>query len=273
MYQNIVVGRTSPIDEQNERKANWLTGITAAIAGLVLSATILPLWLPGLASSVMATDPKIYWYLSRATAIVGFIFLSLSMFWGLLMTAKMAKQWPGVAVANDMHKFLSLFGIGIGLFHAFILLGDKYIGFSVVKLLIPFANPTYRPTWVGLGQIALYMWAILIASFLVRRKIGHKLWRALHILTFFMYAGVLLHGIFSGTDTGTVMMDAIYWGSGGIILFLTFYRILYAADQRKAPQAVKIPQAARAQNTALPQMPQIPPIKVYESKVKDNTSI
>ena len=102
------------------------------------------------------------------------------------------------------------------------LLGDKYIGFSVVKLLVPFANPTYRPTWVGLGQIALYMWAILIVSFLVRRKIGHKLWRALHILTFFMYAGVLLHGIFSGTDTGTVMMDAIYWGSGGIILFLTF---------------------------------------------------
>ena len=267
MYQSLTTGRTPPIEIIERRRSDWLTGMTAAIFGLIASALILPAWLPGLADSVLAADPKIFWYLSRATAIMGFIILSLSLMWGLLMTAKLAKQWPGVAVANDLHKFVSLTGIFFGLFHAFILLGDKYIGFTVVKILVPFANPVYRPTWVGLGQLSLYLWGILLVSFWLRKKIGHKLWRGLHYASFVLWLAVLAHGIFSGTNTGTMLMNVIYWGSSAIILFLTFYRILYAAEQKNAPKVVKVPLPTR------PNVPAIPKLPVYDKEAGDRSSI
>jgi hypothetical protein len=89
----------------------------------------------------------------------------------------------------------------------------------------------------------------------------------LHYASFLLWFAVLLHGIFSGTDTGTMLMNVIYWGSGAIILFLTFYRILYAVDQKIQPKVVKIAQAAR------PNVPAIPNLPVYEKEAGDRTSI
>jgi predicted ferric reductase len=270
MYQSVTTGRTTPLEIIERNRSDWLTGMTAAMFGLIASAVILPVWLPGLADSVMVADPKIFWYLSRATAIMGFLILTLSMAWGLLMTAKMAKYWPGVSVANDLHKFVSLTGIFFGVFHAFILLGDKYIGFTVAKILIPFANPIYRPTWAGLGQISLYVWGILLVSFWLRKKIDHKLWRGLHYATFALWLAVLAHGIFSGTDTGTSLMNVIYWGSSAIILFLIFYRILSAMVQKTEPKPVKVlPRAA----TSPVMLPAIPKIQVYDKETRDRTTI
>ncbi len=209
--------------------------LMAAAIGVAVSAILLPAWLPGLANSVIAGN--VYWYLSRATAILAYVMLWLTMAWGLLMTGRIAQSWPGARIANEVHKFVSLFGLALGGFHGLLLLGDKYLNLPLREVLTPFAVAGYRPTWVGFGQISFYLWGIVILSFYLRKVIGGKGWRLVHFVSFATFFSILIHGILSGSDTGTPWMTTIYWITGGSIVFLTIYRILFARQQRKIKQA------------------------------------
>lgn len=196
--------------------------------GVFAAVVVLPTWLPGLSASLLGPEPKAYWYLSRASAFVAFGLLWLSMALGLLMTNKLARVWPGGPVAFDLHQHTSLLGLAVGLFHALILLGDGYSNYSLAQLLVPFSTGSYRPLWVGLGQIGFYLMAIVGLSFYLRQRIGRNLWRLIHFLSFAMYLMALLHGLLSGTDSAALWARAIYWGSGASLLFLTIYRVLVA---------------------------------------------
>jgi predicted ferric reductase len=117
-------------------------------------------------------------------------------------------------------------GIAFGLFHALILLGDQYMNFSLWQVILPFSTASYRPFAVGLGQLAFYAWIVILISFYIRRRIGAKVWRGIHYASYFTYLSVLAHAILGGTDAGTPWVTWLYWITGGLILFLTIYRIL-----------------------------------------------
>jgi len=219
-------------------------GALAIIAGTVLSAVILPMWLPDLTSSLVGESPKVYWYLSRSSALVSFWLLWASMAFGLVITNRLARLWPGGPAAVDLHQYVSLLGLGFGLFHAFILLGDKFIQMSLFQILAPFASQAYRPVWVGLGQLAFYLWGVVIGSFYIRKKISAKNWRLLHYTSFLVFAMALAHGIFSGSDSHTVWAYAMYWIAAGSLLFLTYYRIMISVGAKRARQPKNHPSGA-----------------------------
>ena len=180
-----------------------LLGVMAIVAGLLLSGIILPFILPGLISSLLGPEPKVFWYLSRSSAIISYLMLWASMVFGLLLSSRSAKLWPGGFTANDLHQFLSIAGLTAGLFHGLILMGDHYMNISLVQVLLPFATTDYRPEWVGIGQLLFYIWGGLVFSFYIRKKIGTKTWRTIHYIGFLAFAGALVHGVTSGTDTNT----------------------------------------------------------------------
>jgi predicted ferric reductase len=148
------------------------------------------------------------------------------MVFGMIITNKMARVWPGGPTAFDLHEYTSLLGMAFALFHAMILMGDHYINYNLAQIFTPFASLNYRPVWVGLGQIGFYVWVLVTASFYVRKRIGARTWRLIHYASFIAFIMALLHGITSGTDTGFLWTSFIYWLAGGSLLFLLIYRIL-----------------------------------------------
>ncbi len=194
--------------------------------GAVAAAVVLPNWLPGLSTSLLGDSPKAYWYLSRMSAMVAFVLLWLSMSFGVIITNKLARLWPGGPTAFDLHQYTSLLGLAFGLFHALILMGDKYINYTLAQILIPFNSVGYKPEWVGLGQIAFYLMIIVSFSFYIRKRIGHKTWRVIHYLSFLIFGLTLLHGLFSGTDSPEAWARGLYWTTGASLLFLIVYRVL-----------------------------------------------
>lgn len=200
--------------------------LLAVGAGVFAAVVALPAWLPGLSASLLGPEPKAYWYLSRASALVAFALLWLSMALGLSMTNRLARAWPGGPTAFDLHQHASLLGLAFALFHALILLGDTYSNYTLAQLLVPFGSASYRPLWVGLGQIGLYAMAIVAFSFYARGLIGRAGWRLIHFLSFAMYALALLHGLQSGTDSAAAWAQTLYWGSAASVLFLVVYRVL-----------------------------------------------
>jgi predicted ferric reductase len=211
--------------------------LLAIAAGVLVATTVLPTWLPGLSASLLGPEPKVYWYLSRSSAIVAYLLLWVSMATSLAISNRLARLWPGGPIAFDLHQYTSLLGLGFALFHALILLGDQYMNYSLGQVLTPFASVGYRPLWVGHGQISWYVLVVVSLSFYVRRKIGHRLWRLVHFLSYVMFALALIHGLMSGTDSGATWARAMYWVSAASVLFLTIYRMLSVyVDHQSTPK-------------------------------------
>jgi predicted ferric reductase len=200
-----------------------------AVAGAWMAAIVLPIVLPDLAASLFSSQPTAYWYLARSSAWAAYGLLWASMMLGLIMTSKTARTWPGGSEAFDLHHFTSLLGFAIAVFHGLIVAGDRFLSASIGQILTPFSFSAYRPEWIGIGQISMYIFAILCLSFYVRRWITLRGWRLLHFLSFLTFAGVLLHGVMSGTDSPNPMAIMVYAITGGTVILGIVYRIFVAA--------------------------------------------
>lgn len=214
-----------------------LVFLAAIVIGTITAAVVLPSFVPGLSASMIGNQPKVFWYLSRATAFVALGLLWASMMLGVGITNKMARLWPGAQAAFALHEYTSLLGLGFAVFHGLILLGDAFSNYSLAQLLVPFASSQYHPFWVGFGQLSLYTFAIVTGSFYVRKQIGQKTWRALHYVSFFTYVGALIHGLTAGSDTGLGWAQGFYWLTGASFLFLLMYRIINSLFEKAEKQA------------------------------------
>jgi predicted ferric reductase len=142
-----------------------------------------------------------------------------------VLSTKVTAKWLPAPLVYGLHEFLSLGAVLFSTLHAAMLLGDRYINFDILHLIIPFTAP-YEPIWTGLGTVAFYLIAVLTGSFYIRGQIGHKTWRVLHYLTFAAYALALVHGLLAGTDSGLGGVKLVYLLTGISVLFLTYYRLL-----------------------------------------------
>jgi DMSO/TMAO reductase YedYZ heme-binding membrane subunit len=79
---------------------------------------------------------------------------------------------------------------------------------------------------VAAGQIALLLAVIDVASFSVRRRIGQRVWRALHTTTFLAFAAATVHGILSGTDTSQPWAWWLYVVACATVTFLVVVRLV-----------------------------------------------
>lgn len=213
------------LDYRTDPAHSLLAHMSLSLAGLLpiswralLNAETQMMGLP------LAGDTKAYWYMARAGGIVGYLLLWLSVVWGLVLSTKIADGLVPAPIAYGLHEFLSLGTILFAVGHALVLLGDRYIGFNIFHLMLPFIAP-YKPLWTGLGTIGLYLSALLTGSFYLRKQIGQKLWRSLHYLTFGAYLLVLAHGLMAGSDSGLGGIRLMYILTGFSILFLTYYRL------------------------------------------------
>lgn len=196
----------------------------------VLALLTLESWLPGLSLSLFGPQPKAYWDLARSSGIVAYLLMWLSVAFGLIITNKMARVWPGGPTAFDLHQYTSLLGLAFAVFHVTVLLGDQYIKYTPLQLLIPFGSINYQQFWVGFGQIAFYALIPITFSFYVRRQIGTGLWRAIHYGSFLAFSMITAHALLAGSDTSNWLMLGIYAMTGASVIFLTLYRMLGLAE-------------------------------------------
>ncbi len=200
---------------------HWQTATTAVSNILVQIGR----WL----GAAPAADSRVYWYMARSAGIVAYLLLWGSVASGIMIGNKLLNGLVKPAAVFETHKSLSILALIVGMFHGFILLGDTYMNFSVLDILIPFHSP-YQPFWVGLGVLGAYLSAILVASFYIKKRIGQRAWRLLHYSSFAMWIMTSLHGIAAGTDTASVLMKMLYAVAIVSIGYLLTYRIFAAKE-------------------------------------------
>ncbi len=196
----------------------WAIGGVAA--GTALALAVLPDVAPAVVASVSAPQPRSWWYLSRASGLVSYALVAVSMLLGLLLSTRFAKTWPGNAVAFALHEHASILGLAFALLHALVLLGDHDTPFTLLEVLLPF-GAAYRPSALGMGQLAFYGMALLAGTFYVRRLLGQRAWRLIHFASFVVFALALLHGLASATDRLEMLLGVV---PAVLVVILAIYR-------------------------------------------------
>ena len=171
------------------------------------------------------------WFATRVFGFLAYGMLAASVIYGLLLSTGILDAVAHRVVSFALHQELAALGIALTAVHGAVLTLDGTVATSVSQVLIPFTG-SYRPLWVGVGQLAFGLMVVVYGSFFVRRRIGQRAWRYLHYTTFLAYVGATAHGLMAGSDSASVWALATYAGSSALVAFLFAYRLAMAAAQR-----------------------------------------
>ncbi|TDV57204.1 ferric reductase-like transmembrane domain-containing protein [Actinophytocola oryzae] len=149
----------------------------------------------------MSTDAL--WYLGRGSGVVALVLLTVSVTLGIGTRSGRPAPWlPRFAVAA-LHRNTSLLAAVFLVLHVVLLLFDPYAQLAVVDTVFPFLAG-YAPFWVGLGTLTLDLLAAVVVTSLLRHRIGHRTWRAIHWSAYVSWPVALVHALGAGSDAGTV---------------------------------------------------------------------
>ncbi len=191
---------------------------------------------PNGASTSSSSQPidHTFWYVSRAAGLTAYLLLFFNVCLGLGISTSLFDTLLSRWRVLDLHEFTGLLALGFVVLHMFVLLGDHYTGFTLVQVLMPFTS-SYRPLWTTVGVFAFYLSVVVIVSFYGRQRIGHRVWRVLHYVSYAVYLLAFAHSVLAGTDTREPWAALLYWVTGAIVVVLTLRR-LSASEVKRLPQ-------------------------------------
>lgn len=201
-----------------------------ALVAIVIMATG-PGALAGVARWLSTDSASLSWYASRLLGFLAYGALTASVVYGLLLSTGILDAIAHRLVSFTLHQELAALGLSLTAVHGALLALDTTVPTSIAALIIPFGG-SYRPLWVGLGQLAFLLWAVVYASFYVRRRIGTRAWRLIHYATFLGFVGATAHGLMAGSDTSGAWAVAVYASVSTAVGLLFAYRVAASVAQR-----------------------------------------
>ena len=171
------------------------------------------------------------WYVIRSAGITAYLLLWLSTVLGLAIPSKaLDRHLPGI-FTYDFHQTISLLSLGFLALHVFVLLVDNYLPFNIAQIFVPFLSP-FKPVWVGIGVISLYLMVLVTVTFYLRKRIGTQAFRTIHYTSLIGYLGATAHSFFAGTDSALPIARLMYAGSFAVVVFLTAYWLVLLLQKK-----------------------------------------
>lgn len=213
------------------RRTRIMTWSLFGLAVLGALAVATPGALDALARLSGPDGQALPWFATRVLAWLAWLAITASVVYGLLLSTGILDAIAQRTVSFTLHQDLAAIGLALGTWHAVILALDRTVPFTLAEVFVPFAAP-YRPLWVGLGQVGLYLSLLLIGSFYARKRIGQRTWRRLHYVSFVCFVALTAHGLMAGSDSGSVWAFGAYLAASTLVLFLLTYRVILAIGER-----------------------------------------
>lgn len=155
-----------------------------------------------LAAANPAHASKLLWYLTRGSGLVCLVLLTASVVLGIATTVRVsAPRWPRFLVAA-LHRNISLFVMVVLVFHIAVAVLDSFAPLSWLDAVLPL-HSRYRPVWLGLGALSLDLLLAVLVTSLLRARLGHRRWRAVHWAAYASWLSAVMHGLGTGSDTKT----------------------------------------------------------------------
>ncbi len=180
---------------------------------------------------------QIWWFTSRAAGIIAWILLSLSVIAGMTMSTRDSRLLP-TGWPIDLHRFLSMLSLTFLTIHMLALIPDNFVEFGLRELFVPMAS-TWQPGSVAWGIVAFWLVVAVEATSLLRSRIPNRVWRAIHMLSFVVWATSTVHLFMAGTDVGHPAFRVTQFVVIATVLALFVRRVRVARARGATKQAAR----------------------------------
>ena len=189
-------------------------------------------------------NPQLWWYVSRASGILAWALLSLSVCWGLFLSTKALAKATAPAWTLDLHRFLGGVSVLATVAHLGGLVADNYVHFGLAELLVPMRS-TWRPLAVASGVVSLYLLVAVEATSLLMKRLPRRWWRGVHRTSFGLWLLATVHMLQAGADVDNTLLRVAVLAATNIIAFLTVVVVL-ASHRRASPRSRPAPDPSPA---------------------------
>ncbi|HEY5180209.1 MAG TPA: ferric reductase-like transmembrane domain-containing protein [Dermatophilaceae bacterium] len=180
-----------------------------------------------------------FWFASRATGVISLILFSLVAMLGILVNRQ--GRLPGLPrfAVTGLHRNLSLLTVAFLGTHIVTAIVDGYAHIPWLSTVVPFTSG-YERLWIGLGTVAIDLFAALIVTSLLRDRLRPSVWRAIHWLAYVCYPVVVAHSIGAYKDLQSGWLLALTLATVFAVITAIGYRVL---DARAAvPRPSRVPE-------------------------------
>ncbi len=178
------------------------------------------------------------WYLSRAAGAVTTVLFTLVVVLGVVTAGRRRPHGSSATIVMAMHRWVSLGALLFLALHIVTAIADGYVSIGWLAVLVPFTS-AYLPLLVGLGTVAVDLLLLVVVTSYLRHRIPERAWRAVHWLSYAMWAFAIAHGFLLGTaDQPALRWVTVLCGATGLAAIV--WRLLSSpadSQQRRAVAA------------------------------------
>jgi len=178
---------------------------------------------------------QMLWFANRGSGVVLVALLTLSTALGIVATVRAgSSRWPRFAT-QALHRNVSLISVGLMVLHAVVAKLDTYVDLTWIDIIIPIQGDYAAKHKLGLflGSLAFDLIFVVVITSLLRHRMGHKVWRGIHLASYVSWAAGVVHGLVLGTDAYTVWSISVTILSVAVVAGAGIVRIATWAHERR----------------------------------------
>lgn len=198
-------------------------------------------------------QPHIWWYITRASALIAWILMTFAVVWGILLSTRLMRKVDNVAWLQDLHRYLGGMSVIMVLLHMVSLMLDGWLHFSLPEVLVPLSS-TYRTIPVALGVVAFYLLLAVQGSSLMMRWLPRRFWKGLHYASYISVLLVSFHAGLTGTDVTAWWYRSVAIALIALTALAIVVRIILSGgedDTTAVPAPARLPATAATEGPAL----------------------
>ncbi len=185
-------------------------------------------------------DPKLWWYLSRATGLVAWGLAVTAILLGLALATRALGPRPKAPWLLSLHRWVGGLTVLFTAGHIAAIVADSFVHFGVADVVVPFASD-WKPLPVAWGILAAWLLLAIEVTSLQMRRLPKRAWHAIHLTSYLVAVLATVHGLTAGTDTTNPIFA---WSMLTAMAATAFFAVYRRLAPKKTPRATRIPDRA-----------------------------
>ena len=172
------------------------------------------------------------WYVARSSGFVAWGIALASILWGLAYAARFFGRRPAPWWMLGMHRWLGALAVVFTGVHVVAILANHYVHFGVLDVLIPM-RASWHPLAVAWGIVATYLLIAVEVTSLVKHRLPHPVWHAIHLSSYALFAFATVHLLSAGTSSKSLLTTGVSVSLGCLVVLLA--ALAYAVRTEPEP--------------------------------------
>lgn len=173
------------------------------------------------------------WYFTRATSLIALVLLTVTIVLGVLGPLRVSTAvWPRFAL-RTLHRDVALLSLVLIAVHVVTAVLDGFVQIPLSAAVLPVGS-SYRELWIGLGAVSFDLLLAIVATSLLRRRVGERPWRFVHRFTYVSWPFAVAHTIGAGSDSSRTWALALTIACCVVVALAALVRVEHAQRRRRA---------------------------------------